>query len=419
MSKSETISKKPIIINNLNALIEKIHELEKEIAQNQHNYFFRGQANSKWKLNSSWRRKSKNNMNMKDSLVITFFHKKIQLIKGYGYKQRTTLELLTEMQHNNIPTFLIDFTSNIYHALWFAFSDNSPEANKGNNAKIFILNNEDNKSENELDLNLLSEQNEFPNSIFNASIFTKRAITQKSYFICDKKNKNFAIKCWEIKRNHDNIVKILGYLYNKGISARTIYPDLLGTYKETEIYSATWYFFQAFHSKWRKIKITNYTYAIELNSKFKEAYNYRGMAFVDMMMFEKGIADYTKAIEIDDKYKEAYSNRAHAYFWIQQLWDAIHDYTKAIEIEDNWTDRYNRAQIYIQQKNIMRQLLIIQWPLKWTHILKSHILNEVILIDYKVNGIRLLMIIQMLLIKIINIVMHILNEAIPMRNKMN
>ena len=116
------------------------------------------------------------------------FYENEKLIRSYGYEQKTSLEILAEMQHNNIPTFLIDFTSNIYHALWFAFSDNSPEANDDNCVKIFILNNKKNKVKNKLDLRSLRyEKKEFPNDVFRASMYIKRAIAQNSYFICDKK----------------------------------------------------------------------------------------------------------------------------------------------------------------------------------------------------------------------------------------
>ena len=219
MSKSETECKKTKTecektktIENLDELLEEIAKLENKIAKNKgDHYFFRGQANSDWKLNSSWRRswkaEFKNVDEMNDSQIITMFYENEKLIRSYGYKQKTSLEILAEMQHNNIPTFLIDFTTNIYHALWFAFSDNSPKARESKYVKIFILNNKTNKVENKLDFNMLIKEKVFPNTVFRAPISIKRAITQKSYFICDKKDKNFDIECWRIQKNTENIKK--------------------------------------------------------------------------------------------------------------------------------------------------------------------------------------------------------------------
>ena len=80
MSKSETECKKTKTIKNLDELVKEIAKLEKKIAKNKDDhYFFRGQANSDWKLNSSWRRswkdEFKNVYEMNDSQIITCFMK--------------------------------------------------------------------------------------------------------------------------------------------------------------------------------------------------------------------------------------------------------------------------------------------------------------------------------------------------------
>ena len=375
MSKSKTYYKTTETIANLEKLLEKISKLENKIATNKEdNYFFRGQANSGWQLISSWRRswrsEFKNINKMNDSQIITMFYKNDELIKSYGYHKKTSLEILSEMQHNNIPTFLIDFTSDIYHALWFAFSDNSPKARKSKYVKIFILNNKTNKVENKLDFNMLIKEKVFPNTVFKAPMSTKRGITQKSYFICDKKKKNFDIECWRIKKNAENTKKILAYLFRKGITARTIYPDLLGAYIDTTRNSSAHYFFKGWLSNDTDKSIEYYSNAIEIDGA-KEAYNNRGRLYRDkkkdlnkaiddfnkaIMMdssklfadpymsrgityglkgnLDKAIDDFNRVIKINDKYNYIYLNRGIAYEKKGEWFNAIQDYKKAIEIDD-------------------------------------------------------------------------------------
>ena len=356
MSKSKTECEKTKTIKNLDELLKEIAKLEKKIAENKgDHYFFRGQANSQWKLNSSWRRSWKaefdNVDEMDDSQIINMFYENEKLITSYGYEQKTSLEILAEMQHNNIPTFLIDFTTNIYHALWFAFSDNSPNTNDDENddeyeyVKIFILNNKTNKVENKLDFSMLIKEKVFPNTVFRAPASIKRAITQKSYFICDKKDKNFDIECWRIQKNPKNIKKILAYLFRKGITARTIYPDLLGAYIDTTKNSAITYFFKGLLSDNDNKSIENYTKAIEINGEFKEAYINRGDAYLKKKEWDKAIKDCEKAIDIDSRFKEPYNNLGVAYDGKNESYKAIKNYTKAIEIDDRFKEAYNNRGI--------------------------------------------------------------------------
>jgi tetratricopeptide (TPR) repeat protein len=87
--------------------------------------------------------------------------------------------------------------------------------------------------------------------------------------------------------------------------------------------------------------ISDYTRAIEINPKFAEAYNERGVVYDDKDQFDLAISDYTKAIEINPKFAVAYNNRGGVYDDKNQYDQAINDYTKAIEINPNLSEVYN------------------------------------------------------------------------------
>ena len=59
--------------------------------------------------------------------------------------------------------------------------------------------------------------------------------------------------------------------------------------------------------------IASYSKAIELDPKYENAYNNRGLAYDDQGKFDQAIADYSMAIELDPKYIDAYYNRGIAY----------------------------------------------------------------------------------------------------------
>lgn len=87
--------------------------------------------------------------------------------------------------------------------------------------------------------------------------------------------------------------------------------------------------------------ITDYTNAIELDTEYAEAYNHRGIAYLNNGNFDDAIADYTDAIRLDQEFAEAYKDRATAYLANSDFDDAIRDYTKAIQLDPDDTDIYN------------------------------------------------------------------------------
>jgi len=57
----------------------------------------------------------------------------------------------------------------------------------------------------------------------------------------------------------------------------------------------------------------DYNQAIQLNPNFAEAYNNRGVSYVDLKQYGQAIADYNQAIQLDPNYADSYNNRGVVY----------------------------------------------------------------------------------------------------------
>ncbi|WP_429890071.1 tetratricopeptide repeat protein [Gottfriedia acidiceleris] len=66
--------------------------------------------------------------------------------------------------------------------------------------------------------------------------------------------------------------------------------------------------------------MTDYTKAIELNSKDYILYYNRGLAYYQKQMYDRAIADYNKAIDLNPKDYLSYNNRGLT-FYDQKMYD--------------------------------------------------------------------------------------------------
>jgi tetratricopeptide (TPR) repeat protein len=79
--------------------------------------------------------------------------------------------------------------------------------------------------------------------------------------------------------------------------------------------------------------ISDFNKAIDLNPKFAEAYNNRGLTYAKKGQYDKAISDFTKTIEINPSYTLAYQNRGIIY--MIKLGDknkACSDFKRACEL---------------------------------------------------------------------------------------
>lgn len=91
--------------------------------------------------------------------------------------------------------------------------------------------------------------------------------------------------------------------------------------------------------------ITDYTKAIEIDSKYASAYTNRSAAYFKQGDYERAIADAKKAIEIEPS-AIRYNNRGAAYREKGAYGEAIADFTKAIAMEPTANRYVTRAVAY-------------------------------------------------------------------------
>lgn len=91
-----------------------------------------------------------------------------------------------------------------------------------------------------------------------------------------------------------------------------------------------YFFYLALISQDLKEKKELYSKAIEINTKFLDAYINRGLVNNELGDYEASLNDYDKAIELDKKCALAYNNRGYTKFKQKNYDGALEDYNKAI-----------------------------------------------------------------------------------------
>jgi tetratricopeptide (TPR) repeat protein len=87
--------------------------------------------------------------------------------------------------------------------------------------------------------------------------------------------------------------------------------------------------------------IMAYTRALNINPRFADAYNNRGLARADKGNYDRSIADYNSALEINPRYALAYYNRGGVWVDKGDYDSAIADFNKALEINPRFAEAYS------------------------------------------------------------------------------
>lgn len=103
--------------------------------------------------------------------------------------------------------------------------------------------------------------------------------------------------------------------------------------------------------------IERFTKAIEINSKYANAYIGRGFVYDGLKQHDKALADYNRVLEIDDRNAIAYSNRGKVYDDLKQPDKALADYNRAIKLDSqNAIAYYNRGNNYYGRKQYYKAI---------------------------------------------------------------
>ena len=253
----------------------------------------------------------------------------------------SNIEILTDIRHYGGKVNLIDFTRNLYIALFFACNG---DFNK--DGEIIVL--ETSKLSQMADIKYDNLKDGDVGMIEPAKTQASqlRVVAQDSIFVYSVEGyiEKSRFKPINIpKELKDSILDFIKKFSN--INQDTVYNDLIGFITNEANYDTAASLFYQGNAKSDsgeyKEAIKDYNKAIELNPKSAIAYNNRGNAKSDSGEYEDAIKDYDKAIELDPQLAEAYYNRGLSKDYLEEYEDAIKDYDKAIELNPKSAIAYN------------------------------------------------------------------------------
>ena len=230
----------PIEISDLADYIKKINA----ITDSEKSYFYRGQENEEWQVNSSaYRRLNKEYDGPSDVLrylwqsYLKQIIDEIQLKYPSTYRNLRPLECMAHLQHNKVATGLIDFTLSPLVALWFACADESV------NGKVVVLENDNDKIEEIQTIEVLGRDLEaffdvdqeqwyrWSPTLDSRTVDTERMTIQQSVFLFGLPEMNGEMITQEIIILAEHKESLRTELAQMGILEKTLFSDLLGFFE--------------------------------------------------------------------------------------------------------------------------------------------------------------------------------------------
>ncbi len=250
----------------------------------------------------------------------------VEEAKEYSGELSDDFELLTYLRHHGGVTNLIDFTSSVHIALFFACHDFHEE-----DGCVYIQNTD-----------AIKDWIKRPNNL------NSRAMAQRNVFIESPQGFVDTTQYIPISKDiKDGMMEYLSLFYD--VSARTIYYDLIGFIQS---YSVGKSMHEALRNvmrqqarkslpldseksddtttKYNDLIITSYNTILTYDPTNWIAYNGRGTAFHEQGEYDNAIREFTKAVEVFPS-DQSYSNLAASYYRKGEYKKAIFFLSKAIE----------------------------------------------------------------------------------------
>ncbi len=264
------------------------------------------------------------------------------------------IKILTGLRHYGDELAIIDFTKNIFVALYFAcrstVTKNGKSLNEDGEINILQIP-RFNKS-----INYYAEEFYAIEPVSN-DLSKKRVDAQESIFVHAPKG---FIDLNDKKVKHESMIikkeikeKILLYLRDEHkIYAEKMFEDLIGFIENKKHIDPIEY-----HQGIYLVEEENYEEGIKYfnkilknNPESDSALNARGVTYLRMGKIENAIADFTNAIELNSTYDQAFYNRACAKCRKSNYRDAINDFNTLLEINPKHKRGYlERARIKLMK----------------------------------------------------------------------
>lgn len=108
----------------------------------------------------------------------------------------------------------------------------------------------------------------------------------------------------------------------------------------------------------QKLKIEFYSKAIELDSKYVDAYVNRAIAYYNLGKYRLAMDDYTKAIELKPNDPSIYNRRGYSYYLLGEYRKLLSDYTKAIKLDSASSIYYvNRGNAFYRLEEYLKAII--------------------------------------------------------------
>lgn len=304
-------------------------------------YIFRGERECYDKVTSNlYRYYSKlyedKECELKDDFPVSKLEKEIvDRARRHVRLDAPNIEVLTQLQHHGGKTALIDFTQDLYVALFFACNGNFDK-----NGRIILLNTSGMTEQTDIDYDkenlytLIFPVGKDPRVVFQSSVFlhASRGYIERNRY-----------EVFEIEKDlKEGLLDCLRKYF--GIGTDSIYNDIQGFIKNEENYpdaEAEFYLGVGLHGENQpSAAIEHYSAAIRLKPEFAEAYFNRAIAKADLGMFSEAIEDYDRAIESRPKFVKAYVNRGHIKTRLGRLKEAVGDFDQASRLSSEHVEAY-------------------------------------------------------------------------------
>ncbi len=258
--------------------------------------------------------------------------------------QTSNIEILTVLRHYGGRVNLIDFSRNLYVALFFACNGEF-----GEDGEITIVDTDKCVKLKEIDYAELAKNSGGDLGIIEPSQIQEsraRVAAQDSVFLHSSDgyiNEKLFTPHTIPQDLKENVLNHIEEFNN--ITIDTIYNDIIGFISNEKNYeTAAMCFYQGnkeTSSGNHEKAIHYYNKAIEINPQDAEAYFNRGNVKAALGNHEEAIQDYNKALEINPQSAEAFNNRGNAKAEIGNQKEAIQDFDQAIEVNPHSAEAFN------------------------------------------------------------------------------
>ena len=97
-----------------------------------------------------------------------------------------------------------------------------------------------------------------------------------------------------------------------------------------------------------QMALINFNLVIQSYPEFGDAYNSRGLVYLDESKYDQALSDFNRTIELMPDSAMGYSNRAITYYSMGEFDEAIQDLEKAIQLDIDFAKAYyNRGLVYL------------------------------------------------------------------------